>query len=51
VGSGAHDYEVTVYAVDVAHLGVGPDSTLDHVRSAMAGHVLARASMVGLFGR
>ena len=51
VGSGVHDYEVTIFALDVPHLGVDPDSTLDHVTSAMAGHMLARASVVGLFGR
>jgi Raf kinase inhibitor-like YbhB/YbcL family protein len=51
VGSGVHDYEVTVFALDVPHLGVGPDSTLQHVASAMAGHVLGRASLVGRFGR
>ncbi len=51
VGSGVHDYEVTISAVDVPALDVGADGTLEDVTAAMRGHVLASASMVGLFGR
>ena len=51
VGSGIHDYEVTVFALDVPRLGVGPDATLEDVSKAMAGHILGRASLTGRFGR
>ena len=51
VGSGVHDYEVTVFALDVPRLGVGPQASLGNVTAAMRGHVLGRASLTGRFGR
>jgi hypothetical protein len=51
VGTGAHDYETTVVALDVADLGVSGSATWDDVRDAMRGHVVARASTVGTFTR
>jgi Raf kinase inhibitor-like YbhB/YbcL family protein len=51
VGSGDHDYVTTLYALDVEDLTVPPDATWDEVRSAMSGHVLASATLVGRFGR
>ncbi len=51
VGSGLHDYETTVRALDVPRLGVRADATLEDVREAMRGHVLASAAVTGLFGR
>jgi Raf kinase inhibitor-like YbhB/YbcL family protein len=51
VGSGIHDYEITVLALDVARLGVHQDATLEDAREAMRGHILGRATFVGRFGR
>ena len=51
VGSGVHDYEVTLFALDVPRLGLGRDATLEDVTAAMRGHVLGRASLTGRFGR
>jgi len=51
VGSGVHDYEVTVSALDVPRLGLGRNATLEDVTAAMRGHVLGRASLTGRFGR
>jgi Raf kinase inhibitor-like YbhB/YbcL family protein len=51
VGSGVHDYVVTIYALDVPRVGVDPDAMWDDVRVAMEGHVLDSASLLGRFGR
>ena len=51
VGSGVHDYETTVLALDVPRLDVRADATLEDVSEAIRGHVLASASVVGRFGR
>jgi Raf kinase inhibitor-like YbhB/YbcL family protein len=51
VGSGAHDYVLTLYALDVPRAGVGPDATWDDVEQAMRGHVLDSAILLGRFGR
>jgi len=51
VGSGDHDYEITVSALDVARLPVPAAGTLADVRAAMYGHVMAQAVLVGRFGR
>lgn len=51
VGSGVHDYQIAILALDLSRLGVRADATLEDVRQAMRGHVLASASVVGLFGR
>lgn len=51
VGSGVHDYEVTVLALDVEHLGVNPGASLDEARAFTEGHVLASATLVGRFER
>jgi len=51
VGSGVHDYEITLSALDVARLPVRADATLDDVRAAMYGHVMEQAVLVGRFGR
>lgn len=50
-GSGVHPYEVDVYAVSVPRLDVGPGATWAQVRVAMDAHVLAHASVVGMFER
>lgn len=51
VGSGVHDYEITVLALDVAHLGVNPGASLDEALAFAEGHILASASVTGRFGR
>jgi Raf kinase inhibitor-like YbhB/YbcL family protein len=48
-GSGPHDYEVTVFALDVPRLGVHADASLEDVRAAMQGHVLDQATLTGRF--
>ena len=51
VGSGIHDYEITVLALDVPTLGVTREASLAEVRAASQGHVLASAKLLGRFGR
>ncbi len=50
-GSGKHPYEATLYALDVAQLGVPASATLADLQRAMKGHVLGEASMTGNFGQ
>ncbi len=50
-GSGQHDYETTVYALDVDFPKMSRDSTWKDVSLAMEGHLLASASVTGRFGR
>jgi len=47
---GTHRYVFTVYAVDTV-LGLAPGSTSAELRRALAGHVLARASLTGTYRR
>lgn len=49
VGTGPHDYEITVYALDIPKLNLHADDTLAEVRVAMRGHVIAEASLTGYF--
>lgn len=51
VGSGVHDYEIVLFALDVQRIGERDGSTWDDIRSAMAGHVLDSTSLTGRFGR
>lgn len=51
VGSGVHDYEITVLALDVGHLGVNPGASLAETHAFAEGHVLGSARLVGRFGR
>jgi Raf kinase inhibitor-like YbhB/YbcL family protein len=44
-----HHYTFTVYALDVAHLAVDGPLTGANVRAALAGHVLAEASITGVY--
>ena len=50
-GTGPHDYVATLYALDVSRLGAHADSSWEDVQTAMAGHVLGTATLVGRFGR
>ncbi len=49
-GTGNHEYEATLYALDVA--SPNPNArTLSEFNAALSGHVLGSASYSGLFGR
>lgn len=50
-GSGAHTYAITVYAVDVASLGIEEEPTAEDLRRALDGHVLASGTLSGVVGR
>jgi len=51
VGSGVHDYVITLFALDVARIGERDGATWEDLREAMKGHVLDSASLLGRFGR
>ncbi|VAW07059.1 Phospholipid-binding protein, partial [hydrothermal vent metagenome] len=44
-----HHYEFTVFAVDVASLGLEPGFTRDELTAAIDGHILDSASIVGVY--
>ena len=44
-----HHYHFEVYALDVHRLDVEDDFRIEHVRAAMEGHVLAKASLTGTY--
>ena len=44
-----HHYITTVYALDLETLGVGENFTLEDAKKAMEGHVLAEASVTGIY--
>lgn len=50
-GSGDHEYVVTVYALDVATIAMPEQPSAADIVSALEGHVLASASVTGVFGR
>ncbi|GAA6527574.1 hypothetical protein IDVR_33720 [Intrasporangium sp. DVR] len=49
--SGTHDYEFTLYALDLAGLSVRDGATLDEFMAAARPHTLAAATLVGRFTR
>ncbi len=49
--SGAHEYVITVHALRVESLPMGPYSTVEECRQEMAGHVIETASTTGIFQR
>lgn len=51
IGTGAHPYVATLYALDVDKLAVSASATREDVLRAMDGHVLAVATCTGRFGR
>lgn len=51
VGSGVHDYMIAVYALDTASLGLAPDASWDDARTAIQGHLIDDAALLGRFGR
>jgi len=48
-GSGSHNYEITVQALDIPTLPVGPYATLSECAEAMRGHILSAGSVTGTF--
>ncbi len=44
-----HHYHFRIHALDTASLALNPGFTLAELRSAMAGHVLAEASLTGTY--
>lgn len=50
-GSGEHDYELTLYALNVAELDIGKQPSADEIERAVGGHTLASARLVGTFSR
>ncbi|MRS12267.1 MAG: YbhB/YbcL family Raf kinase inhibitor-like protein [Actinobacteria bacterium] len=50
-GSGDHEYVITLYALDTANIDMPEQPTADDIASAIEGHVIASASMSGMFGR
>lgn len=50
-GSGPHDYEVTLYALNVDSLGLGANTSLAAFEKAIAGKVLISARIIGTFER
>ncbi|MBI5216719.1 MAG: YbhB/YbcL family Raf kinase inhibitor-like protein [Ignavibacteriae bacterium] len=50
-GSGAHRYEVTVYALSVDTLELDVHTSLTKFKKAIDGHVIAMAKTIGVFER
>jgi Raf kinase inhibitor-like YbhB/YbcL family protein len=50
-GSGEHEYEILVYALDVASLDVAEDATFTDFLEAVRDHTLAAGSVAGFFSR
>ena len=51
IGTGAHPYVATIYALDTDSLALGAAATREDVLRAIDGHVLAAAACTGRFGR
>ena len=50
-GHGPHRYRFKLFALDVAHLGVGQAPRLVELEKAMDGHILARAVLTATYER
>lgn len=50
-GSGEHEYRATIYALDVSELEVTDRPGYDEFLDAVEGHIVARGSVSGYFGR
>ncbi len=50
-GTGEHPYVFTIYALDIDHLDLPEATSLGALEKAMAGHILAKASLTGYFSR
>lgn len=51
LGTGAHEYELTVWALDTQDVSLPPQPDAADIEAALAGHVLAKASTSAFFGR
>jgi Raf kinase inhibitor-like YbhB/YbcL family protein len=50
-GDKPHHYRITLYAVDVDKLGADANATAALVASSLRDHTLAKATLIGLYGR
>jgi phosphatidylethanolamine-binding protein (PEBP) family uncharacterized protein len=50
-GTGDHPYVITVYALSVPRLDLSKNTSLAAFKEALAGKVLAQASITGYYGR
>lgn len=50
-GSGDHTYVITVYALDTETIAMPEQPSAGDIAAAVEGHVLASASVTGVFGR
>ncbi len=50
-GDPPHHYIITVYALDLPHLDLGPTTTYAMFRFMIRGHVLGEAQVTGRFGQ
>jgi len=50
-GDAPHHYRITVYALDLPKLDLGPSATYAYFRFSIRGHVLGEATLTGRFGR
>ncbi|MBI2755798.1 MAG: YbhB/YbcL family Raf kinase inhibitor-like protein [Chloroflexi bacterium] len=50
-GDPPHHYQITVYALDLPKLDLGPNTTYAFFRFSILGHVLGEARLTGRFGR
>lgn len=50
-GHGRHHYYFKLYALDVAHLDVSPNSDCRQVEEAAEAHAIANAELVGVYSR
>jgi Raf kinase inhibitor-like YbhB/YbcL family protein len=50
-GDPPYHYQITVYALDVPKLELGPATTYAFFRFSIVGHVLGEAKLTGRFGR
>jgi Raf kinase inhibitor-like YbhB/YbcL family protein len=48
--SGAHRYFFKLYAIDIT-LNLAPNATKSDIESAIKGHILAKAELIGLYKR
>ncbi len=44
-----HHYHITLYALDVAHLGVSRPLTAEALLARIKGHVIAKSTLIGLY--
>lgn len=51
VGTGAHPYVATLYALDIDRLNVETGASIERVLQEIDGHVLASETCTGRFGR